>query len=150
MTLDLARTQLFAAGLLVTVALTFGAACGDDDDASGDSTPTPEPSASGDGTPRVSATPTPGSLEALAAYLEETGIDGQTGALTDPFDCAEITDDTDGDFCIRNEVSIYGPGRVVLYVADVEDTDARVWSVRVTLTDNTWEVTGVENLAEGE
>lgn len=143
------RFRTLVTAILVTLALALLAACGDDDDG-GEATPTPDPSASGDATAAPSASPTPGSIEALGAYLEDEGMDGQTGALTDPIDCADITDDTDGEFCIRNEVSIYGPGRVVVYVADVEDTNEKVWSVRVTLVDNEWQVTQAESIAPEE
>lgn len=128
---------LVAFALLAMAALVLAlAACGDDSD--GDATPSPTSAGPPDLSPRV------GGVEAAQRYLEEAGVDGDTGRFTDPRSCAEIDDGSDGDFCIHEDFSTYAPGLVILRFADKDEPDENVWEMRLTFTDGRWQVNSVE------
>ncbi|HET9476926.1 MAG TPA: hypothetical protein VFP63_05520 [Dehalococcoidia bacterium] len=116
------------------------AACGDDSDAGDTQSPTIS------GTPDLS--PRSGGVAAAQRYLQGTGIDGDKGDFTDPVACAEITDDTDGDFCIHEGFSIYAGGLVILRVADRDNPDEDVWEMRLTPAAGGWQVNSVEPFGE--
>jgi hypothetical protein len=120
--------------------LSIVAACddGDSDESSGDQ-PTQPPTGSSGPTPE----PDLEAIESARIYLQETGIDGRTGDLTDPLNCPEITDDTDGDYCIHQGASIYALGLVILVIGDADDPD-EAWEMRLAPTESAWEVTSVE------
>lgn len=126
------------AALLVVAA----AACGDDSDSGDTESPTTS------GTPDLS--PRSGGVSAAQRYLQETGIDGDKGEFTDPVACAEITGDTDGDFCIHEDFSTYAPGLVILRVADKDNPGEDVWEMRLTPGSSGWQVNSVEPFGENE
>ena len=103
-----------------------------------DATPTPEPS------PNLS--PTVGGVEAMRRYLTETGLDGHMGSLTDPINCARLSDrdDIEGDFCIIDDAGIYAPGLVILFVADAQSIDKKAWQVHLNRGESAWEVVDVD------
>lgn len=121
--------------LLVAAACVI-AACG-----GGTGSATPSPTASGP--PDLS--PRAGGVDAMRRYLRETGLEGEKGDLTDPADCAAL-DGGGGDFCIIDEASVYAPGLVILWVADVDHQDEDVWEVHLEPGTNAWEVVQVESL----
>ncbi len=126
-----------ALGLIALVMLLT--ACGDDDDASTDQS-TASPTTNGSSTPQ----PNQDVTDAAGAYLQETGIDDNTGDLTDPLDCVQINDDTEGDFCIHQAASTYALGLAILVVGDADNPDEDAWEMRLTPTDSGWEVTSVQ------
>lgn len=134
----------FLLAALLGAALLVGtvAGCGDDSDSGDLQSPTPS------GTPDLS--PRSGGVAAARQYLEETGIEGDKGDLTDPVACAEITGDTDGDFCIHEDFSTYAPGLVILRVADTDNPDEDVWEMRLTPDSSGWHVDSVEPFGENE
>ena len=101
---------------------------------------TPSPTASGpaDLSPRV------GGVEAAQRYLLDTGIDGKKGHLTDPQSCADITDKTEGVFCVHENFSTYASGLVILRIARSNKPAEDVWEMRLSLTNGQWQVTSVE------
>lgn len=120
---------------LVAAFVILWAGCGDDD--SGDTTRTPAASAEGTAGP-IQRTE---SIAALSTYLLEFGLDGKTGELTAPAECAALPEDaSDGEFCLL-ETSHFAPALALILVADVENQHDRVWQVRVVLEDGTWTVT---------
>lgn len=120
---------------LVAAFVTLWAGCGDDD--SGDTTGTPTASAEGPAGP-IERTE---SLAALGTYLTEVGLDGMTGELTAPAECASLPEDSgDGEFCLL-ETSHFAPALALILVADVDNQHDHVWQVRVVLEDETWTVT---------
>lgn len=129
---------LISAALLVGTA----AACGDDSDSGDTQSPTTS------GTPDLS--PRSGGVAAAQRYIQETGIDGDKGELTDPLACADITDDTDGNFCIHEDFSTYAPGLVILRVADRDNPDEDVWEMRLTPDSSGWRVDSVEPFGDNE
>lgn len=131
-------TKRFFLPMLLVAALVFAAAtaCGDGSDSGG----APSPSASG----KPDLSPQVGGVEAAARYLEQTGIDGDKGSLTDPRSCAEITDESDGDFCIHEGFSTYAAGLVILRVADRDNPDKDVWEMRLAPAADGWQVNSVE------
>ena len=129
---------ILAAGLV----LAASAACGGDSDS--DASPTPTTASPSDAAPEV------GGVEAAKRYLQETGIEGETGALTDPRSCAEITDDTPGDFCVHENFSTYAAGLVILGIGNSDDPAGKVWEMRLSYSDGVWIVTGVKVFGENE
>jgi hypothetical protein len=109
--------------------------CGDDNDEK----TTETPAATAEGTPEpIQRTE---SLAALRTYLEEVGLDGLTGELTAPVECAASTAaGANGKFCLL-ETSLFAPALALVLVADVEDQQDRVWQVRIVLEDGSWRVT---------
>lgn len=114
------------------------AACGGGTDSVA---PSPSPSGPPDLSPRV------GAVDAMRRYLRETGVDGRNGDLIDPADCAAL-DGGDGDFCIIDDASVYAPGLVILWVADVDHQEEDVWEVHLEPGTNAWEVVQVESLGD--
>lgn len=134
---------LVALTAILTLALLAMAACGDGDDDSqqNDGSPTPTPEASPDESVRAKA------LEAVREYVESVGLDGETGTLTDPLECADLEDgDANGDYCIA-EPGTYGPGLALVLVADTEQPEERGWQVRVVFENDEWHVTEAVSLA---
>lgn len=133
--------------LLFVLAMVALMACGGD----GGPARSPEEVTS---TPAPSATagPTPTkfkvrSIEAARQYLASTGIDGKKGALTDPFDCADLPKSgAEGEYCIVDDASIYAPGLAILYIADPDKPDERVWEVRLKPDGDDWAVTEVKDV----
>lgn len=97
-------------------------------------------------TPEVSPTLRPDvdmdAIEAMRTYLRDTGLDGKTGELADPFDCLQM--EGDADFCIIDEASVYAPGVVILHVADADNPSEDVWQVHLNKMEGRWEVVDVE------
>jgi len=89
--------------------------------------------------------PEVGGIEALHGYLRVTGVDGRRGILADPIDC---DDRADGDFCIKSDkaASIYAPGLVKVFLANVDSQDEDIWQVSITRTEAGWQVTLVDAL----
>ena len=111
--------------------------CGDDDDEN-PPTGTTEATATSD----ASATPAPNAkaIAAAGAYLSSEGVDGNEGALTNPLSCSEINDESEGDFCVHDNFSVYAPGLVILVVGDSEDPDERAWELRLEPDGEDWTV----------
>ncbi len=126
-------------------AILLGITAGCDGDGSR-SAESPSPTASGppDLSPRV------GGVEAAGQYLKETGIDGDEGDFTDPRDCAQVNDDTKGEFCVHENFSTYAPGLVILRIARGDNPSEKVWEMRLLLTDGKWEVQSVEPFGVSE
>lgn len=141
------RSGLLLLPVLAMVAL---AACG------GASEPSPPPDGVA-GIPATSATvgPTPTqfkvrSIEAVRQYLASTGIRGKKGALTEPFDCADLPEGgAKGEYCIVDDASIYAPGLAILYIADPQKPHERVWEVRLKPNGDDWAVTEVTDVPPG-
>ncbi len=133
-----AVTILIMSGLLAVLA-----ACGDDDSGL-DLTPSPTASGASDLSPEV------GGVGAAQRYLQDTGINGKRGAFTDPRSCAEIDDDTEGDFCVHENFSTYAAGLVILRVARSDKPGGEVWEMRLALTVGLWQVTSVEPFGEND
>lgn len=127
---------LLATVSAAAILLAASAACGDD--SGPESTPLPTASGPPDLSPRG------GGVEAAQRYLQETGIDGDKGSFTDPRACAEINDDTKGDFCIHEDFSTYAAGLVILRIGDRDKPDDDVWEMRLSLTNGRWQVDSVE------
>ncbi len=129
--------------LLITAAavLTIGLlSCGD-----GNGDPSPSASATSPApTGDLDLSPTVGGVEVLRRYVVSTGLEGKKGTLTDPVDCAKVGDAAKGDFCIIENASVYAPGLIIAYVANVEKQDKEIWTVRLRRGDVNWEVTGVK------
>lgn len=89
-------------------------------------------------------------MEAAQRYLQQTGIDGTKGELTDPQSCAEVSHDTKGKFCIHQDFSIYAPALVILRIAKSDKPDDEVWEIRLMFQDNSWRVTDVKPFGESE
>lgn len=137
--LTLALILTLTAALLVALS----AACGG---GGSDSSPTPAPSASGP--PDLS--PEVGGVEAAQRYLLETGIDKTKGRLTDPRSCEEISDSTEGKFCVHEAFSTYAPGLVILRVAKADSPEKEVWEIRLMFQEKSWQVTDVKPFGENE
>lgn len=110
-------------------------ACGDDgDDSNGN----------GDGSPTVTATVIPARraeiIEVMRTYLSEVGLDGTTGALSEPVECDRLGDNPEGDFCII-EPSVYAPALGLVLIGDTDDPANEVWQVRAVFENDEWEVT---------
>lgn len=129
---------LLASGILL--ALVTGCGGGDDSEA----TPQPTATVPWDISPQV------GGVEAARRYLQDTGIDGDKGNFTDPRSCAEVTKDTKGDYCVHENFSTYAPGLVILRIADKDKPLERVWEMRLTLQEKTWQVTEVKPFGESQ
>lgn len=129
--------------LATSMALSFSVACGG---GGSDATATPGPTTSGppDLSPQV------GGIEAARLYLRETGIDGKKGDLTDPRSCAEIDDDTDGQFCVQENFSTFAAGLVILRLGNADKPQDEVWEMRLSLDDERWQVTSVMPFGEDE
>jgi hypothetical protein len=82
-------------------------------------------------------------IEAAGAYLEETGVDDRQGPFTDPVNCSEITDDTEGEFCVHDAASIFAPGLTILIVGDRDEPNEIAWEIRLLPGESGWEVTSV-------
>jgi hypothetical protein len=130
---------LLSAALL----LAFSPACGD---GGSDSTPTPGTTTSGppDLAPEV------GGVEAARRYLQETGIDGKKGGLTDPRSCADVNGNTKDKFCVQESFSTYASGLVILRVANPDKPQDEVWEMRLLLQDKRWQVTDVKPFGGSE
>lgn len=122
---------LTAIAALTLAALFF--ACGDDSDSNDPNDQSPTATTTVEPARRAEI------LDFIRSYLSETGIDGRTGALTDPMECAELGDDPEGDFCIV-EPSVYAPGLGLVLVGDASDHENEVWQVRMVFEDDEWEV----------
>jgi len=89
-------------------------------------------------------------VEALRLYLQETGLDGDKGDLTDPVDCrvAESVG-ADGEFCIVVDAGHYAPALAILFVTRRDS--GLSWEVRVNLDveEDAWEVTSADPLGGG-
>jgi hypothetical protein len=127
--------------IFIAVAVMIGAivssACsnGDDDAAS------PTPSGPADLSPRV------GGVDAMRRYLQDEGIDGRKGGISEPLNCAELPESgSDEEFCIIDDASTYATGLVILYVARVDSRDKDVWEVHLEPGENAWQVTDVEEV----
>ena len=86
-------------------------------------------------------------VEALGAYLQDTGIDDKKGELTDPIDCAAAEDaGAKGEFCIAVDGGHYALGLAILFVSHRES--GSFWQVHVDLNveSSVWEVTSVDPL----
>ncbi len=126
---------------ILTVALLVLPACGDDDGQQDDDSSTPTPEASPDESVRAKA------LEAVRGYVESVGLDGETGTLTAPLECAGLGDGAaNGDYCIA-EPGTYGPSLALVLVADAEQPQERGWQVRVVFENDQWQVTEAVSLA---
>lgn len=132
------RTALVLAACL-TGALFL--ACGD----SGKPEPSSPTPVSADLSPRE------GGVTAIRQYIEDVGLDGRRGTLTDPLDCAEAADadDVEGDFCIAEAASVYAEGLVILFVGEPGSFEEKAWQVRVDRKEEGWVVRDV-TLHEGE
>jgi hypothetical protein len=120
------------------VALLLGA-CGDDDNAA------PSPTASGPTpTPRVTQAANETAIAAAEAYLTSEGIDGEKGEFTVPLNCADLTDDSPGKFCVHDSFSTYAPGLVILNFAHKVSPDDNVWVMRLAPDGGDWQVTSAE------
>jgi hypothetical protein len=87
--------------------------------------------------------PNAAAIEAAGAYLEESGIDGNKGELTDPVNCSEITDDTEGEFCVHDTASVFAPGLTILVVGDTQEPNETAWDMRLVPVGSGWEVSSV-------
>jgi len=137
MKIKTANTPATVVALLTALLL---AACGDDKDAVDPATPTatgPSASAAPPSLLNVEA------IEAARTYIQETGIEDRKGELTEPLNCPEITEDTDGEFCIHQAASIYAAGLVILVVGDAEGPSETAWEVRLAPSGSGWRVIGV-------
>ncbi len=120
---------------------------------------------SGDGGPEGAATPRdPGSpvpvpspnlpplgepaVEALRLYLQDTGLDGNEGDLTDPIDCttAELIS-AEGEFCLVVDAGHYAPALAILFVTYRGSGDS--WQIHVDLDveNSVWKVTDIDFLS---
>jgi hypothetical protein len=134
----------FVLGIAVLVASVCMACNGDEE-----ATPSPTPSGSPDLSPQA------GGVEAMRGYLAQDGLDGRKGGITDPLNCAELGEGRgDEEFCIIDAASTYSPGLVILYVARVDSRDDDrpdlyhdVWEVHLEPSDDSWQVTDVEEVA---
>lgn len=129
-----------ASAMTAVLLLAAASACGDDSGL--DHSPSPTGSGPSDPSPRV------GGVEAAEQYLQNTGIDGDKGSFTDPRGCEEINDRTQGDFCVHEGFSTYAAGLVILRIADRDHPDKDVWEMRLTLTDERWQVDSVERFGD--
>jgi len=133
-----ATLALFGAALILMLA----AGCGGDKGPG--ATPQPTATAPSDLSPQV------GGVEAARRYLQDIGIDGRKGDFTDPRSCADVTKDTKGDYCVHENFSTYAAGLVILRIADRDKPLERVWEMRLTPKDNTWQVTEVKPFGESQ
>lgn len=115
---------------------------------------------SGDGGPETSPESSPRSIsspnlpaigepavEALLRHLQDTGLDGKKGDLTDPIDCVMADDaGADGEFCVVVDAGHYAPALAILFVTRPESGDA--WQIHVDLDveSSVWEITEVDYL----
>jgi hypothetical protein len=121
------------------------AACGDDDSPASTPVPTgPTP------TPVPTQTANQEAIAAAEAYLNEEGVDGNTGDFTDPLNCSSITSDSTGDFCVHDSFSTYAPGLVILVIGDEDDPENETWEIRLSPSEAGWEVTGAERFGTSE
>jgi hypothetical protein len=135
------------AGILVVSSF---AGCGDDDSPPAASSPATTEDTSPTATLGPTTPPNLEAIEAAGTYLEETGIDGDTGAFTDPLSCNEITDDAEGDYCLHETVSIFAPGLTILIIGEKEDPTNVAWEVRLSRAASSWEVTSVSQYGSRE
>lgn len=115
------------------VALGLVFACG------GDDAPSATPDASTP-TPTIEPARREEILNVVRSYVTEVGLDGVTGELTNPVECASISEESEGDFCIV-EPSVYAPGLALVLVASADDPVNEVWQVRAVRENGDWEVT---------
>jgi hypothetical protein len=123
--------------LAVCLACALFLACDGDGGHPGPASPTAELS--------DNLSPTVGGVEAMRRYIQEVGLDGRRGTLTDPLDCAEAAtaDGVRGDFCIAQAASVYAPGLVVLFIGEPESYQEKAWRARVDRTEDGWAVRDV-------
>lgn len=84
---------------------------------------------------------------AVRAYVAETGMEGNRGRLTEPSDCAQLGDGhANGDFCIVEDGTVYATTFVIMFVADVDNQEEEIWSVRAVQGSVKWEIGEVERV----
>lgn len=121
-----------AAALLVS-------ACSDDNNAA------PSPTTSGPtATPLMTQAANETAIAAAEAYLTDEGVDGERGEFTVPLNCADLTEDSPGKFCVHDSFSTYAPGLVILNFADKDSPENNVWVMRLAPDDGDWQVTSAE------
>ena len=132
---------LVALTAILSISLLAFAACSDDDGQQDVGAPTQTPETSPGESIRGKA------LEAVREYVESVGLDGDTGILTSPLECADLEDGVaNGDYCIA-EPGTYGPGLALVLVVDAEQPEERGWRVRVVFENDDWQVTEAVSLA---
>ena len=131
---------------VVAVALALVALACDGD--SGPETPVPQATGSPTAVPSPNVPPVgEPAVEALRVYLQDTGVDGKKGDLTDPVDCAVAEEvGAEGEFCIVVAGGHYAPALAILFVTHRES--GNFWQVHVDLDveNSVWEVTSVDPL----
>jgi hypothetical protein len=127
---------LISAATMVVLLL---GACGGGDSA------TPSPTASGPtSTPLTTQAANETAIAAAEAYLTSEGVDGEKGEFSDPLNCADVTEDSPGKFCVHDSFSTYAPGLVILNFADKDSPDDNVWVMRLAPDGGDWQVTSAE------